>query len=845
MFSRRLLVIGALALLLLLAFTAPAHALTLTGRVVDALTSLPVSNARATLVAPHRLEAATDVSGTFAFSNLDPGSYEVEVERLGYTEQRRIVALADTTGVQEFRLELKPLLGPQVEVTATKAEERASAVAFTELNRKQIEQRYWAQDVPMLLAETPGVYAYSDAGNGIGYSYVQIRGFGQQRVAVMINGIPLNDPESHEVYWVDHPDLLASAQSLQVQRGVGSAIYGASAVGGSINLQTLSGPMPRRLSVEAGGGTLGTTRFAFQFESGLLDNTYQVVGRYSRILSDGYRDQSWTDLWSYYFSGSRFDPWITTQVNIYGGQERLHLAYFGVDQKYLNGQVTGDANEDRRYNPLEWANETDNYFERHYELINNVKLSDKGSLTSAIFYIPGQGYYDDYPYGAQTFDSRRLPNFTVDSNTQYPADYYADTTGAGPYTVVASDMTQELWLKNQHYGWIPRAKFQQSHGELTVGAELRGHQGRHWGQLTWAAALPPGTDPNHLFYDYTGHVGVASAFAQEGYDLRRNVRATGSLQWRGVKYSIDHDAFNHYDFDLTYSFLNPRLGLNWNTTSKWNLFGSYAHMQVEPQLNEIYPADDPYSVPLFGKLDPANGVYEDPLIVPEQVNDWETGVGFHSGDYRVQLTGFYLDFDNEIVPSGQLSSLGVPITGNAASSYHAGGELSFGAPLAHGFTLSGNVTASDNRFKSYTEYVDSTAVVNYDGNTIAGFPQTMANITLGYQRGAMQASVTLVDVGRQYLDNTEDNRKDPQLKNAPGYQHRYIPEHATLNAMLALDLNRLTHAQPIGAGALSLEVHAQNLTGLKYETAGYVYEEMPYFFVGSELNIFASLKAAY
>jgi iron complex outermembrane receptor protein len=845
MLARRFVPPGALALFGLLLLAPSARALTLSGRVLDALTSLPISDARATLAAPRHIEAVTDVSGAFAFPDLEAGSYDVEIERLGYTTQRRTVALTDTSGIQEFRLELKPLLGPQVEVTATKAEERASAVAFTELDRKEIAKRYWAQDVPMLLAETPGVYAYSDAGNGIGYSYVQIRGFAQRRVAVMINGIPLNDPESHEVYWVDQSDLLASTQSLQVQRGVGSAVYGASAVGGSINMETLNGTAPRSLSVDAGGGTLGTTRFAFQFESGLLDNTYQVAGRYSRIVSDGYRDQSWSDLWSYYFSGARFDPWITTQVNIYGGQERLHLAYFGVDQTYLNGQVTGDANEDRRYNPLEWGNETDNYFERHYELINNVKLSDKGSLTSTIFYIPGKGYYDDMPYGAQTFESRRLPDFMVDSNTQYPASYYADTTGAGPYTVVASDMTQELWIKNQHYGWIPRAKFQQAHGELTVGAELREHQGRHWGQLTWAAALPPGADPNHLFYDYTGHVGVLSAFAQEGYDLRPNVRATGSLQWRGVKYAIDQDAFNDYDFDLEYSFLNPRLGVNWNTTQKWNVFGSYAYMQVEPQLNEIYPADDPYSVPLFGKLDPANGVYEDPLVVPEQLSDWEAGVGFRAGNGRVRLTGFYLDFDNEIVPSGQLNSLGVPITGNAASSYHAGGELEFGVPLGRGFTLSGNVTASDNRFKSYAEYVDSTTVVNYDGNTIAGFPQTMANLTLGYQRGGVQASLTLVDVGLQYLDNTEDNRKDPQLKNAPGYQHKYIPEHATLNATVALDLNRLTRSRPVGAGALSLEVHAQNLTGLKYETAGYVYEEVPYFFVGSEFNIFASLKATY
>jgi iron complex outermembrane receptor protein len=826
------------------AAASPAESLTLTGRVLDAQSGQAIADAHVTVIRP-RLETATTDRGEFSFAGLPEGAYEVEVSRLGYTTQRLSVVLDATAAPLEFRLELRPLLGPQVEVTATRAEERESAVAFTELDRKQIARRYWAQDVPMLLAETPGVYAYSDAGNGIGYSYVKIRGFAQRRVAVMINGVPLNDPQSHEVYWVDHPDLLATTQELQVQRGVGSAIYGAAAVGGSINLETLGGPSPRRLAVEAGGGTLGTTRFSLQFESGLLDNTYEVMGRYSRIQSDGYRDQSWSDLWSYYLSASRYDPWITTQVNVYGGLEQLHLAYYGVDQSYLNGEVTGDADTDRRYNPLTWADETDNYFERRYELINNVKLSERASLTSTIFYAPGEGYYDDFPYGPQTFASRRLPDFTVDSNTLYPASYYADTSGAGPYTVVASDMTQSLWVENTHYGWIPRAKFRQSRGELIVGAEWREHEGQHYGDLTWAAALPPGAEPNHLFYDYTGRVGVLSAYAQEGYELKPDLRLTGSLQWRGVKYSIGDDAFNDYDFELEYSFLNPRVGLNWNASPRWNLFGSYAYMQVEPLLSEIYRADDPTSVPLFGTLDPANGVYEDPLVVPEDLNDWEAGIGYTSGDTRVRLTGYYLDFQNEIVPSGQLGPLGVPITGNAASSYHAGGELEFGVPLGRGFSLSGNVSVSDNRFRNYEEYVDSTTVINYDGNAIAGFPGTMANVTLGYQRGAVQVSATLVDVGLQYLDNTEDNRKNPYLKDVPGYQHKYIPEHATLNAWLSLDLDALTRSRPLGAGSLSLDVHAQNLTDLKYTTAGYVYADVPYFYVASGFNIFVSLKAAY
>ena len=219
------------------------------GHVIDAKTGQPIPDARVTILGPARVEMVTGPDGSFrsAKAYLMSERYDLEATRLGYATQRLTVDAANF-GTVEFRLEPRALPSPVVEVTTTRAEERASAVAFSELDRPQVHERYWAQDVPMLLAELPGVYAYSDAGNGVGYSYVKIRGFPQRRVEVTINGIPLNDPESHEVYWVDHPDLVASAQSLQVQRGVGSALYGASAVGGSINLETLAGPGERSIS---------------------------------------------------------------------------------------------------------------------------------------------------------------------------------------------------------------------------------------------------------------------------------------------------------------------------------------------------------------------------------------------------------------------------------------------------------------------------------------------------------------------------------------------------------------------------------------------------------------------
>jgi len=818
----------------------------LIGHVKDARSGQPIADVEIKAGTTPARHGTSATDGSFAFTNIAAsGTLALEATRLGYTSQTITVNLADTTATADFSLETRPIPEPQVEVTTTRATERGSAVAFTELDRAKIKEKYWAQDVPMLLAETPGVYAYSDAGNGIGYSYVQIRGFPQRRVAVTINGIPLNDPESHEVYWVDHSDLLASAAGVQVQRGVGSAVYGASAAGGSINLETLHGPGERSLSIEAGGGTYDTQRGSVQYESGLLDNTYSLMGRFSRIKSQGYRDQSWVDLWSYAFTASRFDSWITTRLNLYGGPERLHLAYYAVDRSYLDGRYTGNADVDRKFNPLTWRNETDNFFEPHNELIQDIKLGKNAALTSALFYTPGKGYYDDMPYGPQFFSDLHLPNFDVSSNTQYPAAYYADTSGTGPYTVVASDITQRLWVRDTHYGWVPQAKFGHSHGELTVGGEWREHTGRHWGELTFANAPPPGTPPNYVFYDYTGRVNVMSGFAQEAYDLRSNVKATGSLQWRRTRYAIGDDKFNGYDFNLHYTAVNPRIGLNWNATPQWNLFGNYAHSQIEPILSEIYAPDDPTSVPLFRVVDVATHTYEDPLIHPEKLNDYETGFGFRRGEQYVKLTGFYMDFRDEIVASGQIDKFGVPITGNAARSAHKGLELEWGAHHKSGLELTGNFTVSDNRYKEFHEFVDSTTVLDHSGNAIAGFPDRLANVTLGYRRGWGRASAALVDVGRQYLDNTEDNRQDPSLRDVPGYQHKFIEEHAIVNGALSININALTGSQPLDTQAMALDIHLLNITGLKYETSGYVFDEVPYFYPASTRSVFVSLRTVF
>jgi len=332
-------------------------------------------------------------------------------------------ARAQTPAADDTLDKVVPIEG--ISVTSILAREGRSASAFTNVTKQDIEREYYGQDLPMLLMQTPGAYAYSDAGNGIGYSYLKIRGFASRRIGVTINGIPLNDPESREVYWIDHPDLAASAQEIQVQRGVGASTYGTTAIGGSVNVETVPYRQDRYLTLEAGAGSFGTQRYVAQGGSGLLDGRYALSARLSRILTDGYREASWSDLWSYFVGIARVDDRLVTRLNLYGGPEETHLAYLGVPKPYLDGEVTGDKEQDRRFNPITYRNERDHFFEPHYELLSDWKASEKVTASSALFYFPGKGYYDEFR------EDRDLREYN------YPDE---------PSTPAATDIVRRRWV---------------------------------------------------------------------------------------------------------------------------------------------------------------------------------------------------------------------------------------------------------------------------------------------------------------------------------------------------------------------------------------------------------------
>jgi iron complex outermembrane recepter protein len=711
---------------------------------------------------------------------------------------------------------------PEVTVSTTRTDAR-SPIARSVLSRDELQRRNWGQDTPMALATLPGAYAYSDAGNGIGYSYLSIRGFPQRRISVHINGVPLNDPESHEVYWIDHPDLLASTSEAQLQRGVGSALYGAASLGGSVDLETAPFAETRRAAAAVSYGSFDTRRLMLEMDSGRLAGGWGLYGRYSRIETDGYRDQSWSKLWSYALSARRLAGAHSFRVNVYGGPEQTHLAYLGVSSDYLEGRVTGDRDRDRRFNPITYPGEADHFFEPHYELIHSWSPRPGLAFTHTLFYFDGEGFYDEQRFGRPLAELRLAPWATFDP-TLFGADslaYYANDgatltrDGQGRVTVVNADLVRRRWVGNRHFGWIPRARIEHPGGTLIAGGELRFHDGHHIGTVLSGRGLPPATAPDHVFYDYHPRTLSAGLFLREEWKLSPRLQATGDLALRHQAYFMRGDltdpAFHPtaIRFDQRYDFGLPRLGITWTPREELSAFAAWSYARREPAFRDLYDAEGAGSLPLY-KGAPA-GIYDQPLIRPERVHDFEAGASWRRTDLALSANLFRMDFRDELVYAGQFNAdLGYAILGNAARSVHQGVELAGRCERrltdAATLTLDANATLGDNHFVRYRE-INGTSpgdTVVYDGKSIGFFPSAMANLAARLDWRGARLGADLQRVGRIYLDNTED---------AAG----------SLRPRTVLDLSAGYRIVRGGGPAVELSVRVLNALDRRYESGGYSY----------------------
>lgn len=776
------------------------------------------------------------------------------------------VALSQKKTVTDSTPPTKSYNVPTVTVTATRATERQSPVPFTEISRAELQEKHTAFDIATLLASTPSVYFYSDNGNNIGYTNIRVRGFDQRRVAVMINGVPQNDPSDHNVYWINFPDIASNLQSVQVQRGAGLMNYGSAAIGGSINMITANYSDKRFVTISQGYGfqefgVNGTkyvptvSKYSFEAASGLIDK-YAFYGRVSRINSAGYRDKSWAELESFFLSAARFDDSHTLQVNVFGGPIADGLAYIGLPKSFI-----GDLGL-RRTNFNYWEYDSDslavgkqivgfgsptrqqeieNFSQPHYEILSDWTLSENVSLKTTAFYYTGDGFFD---FDASWADKDMLlltPEYGFPDNSAVSGTIF------------------KAFVGNRHGGIVPRLLWKHNQGELSVGAELRIHRSEHWGKINFAEGLPANYNPEFRVYEYNGERDIFSLFAREQYYLQPNImlniegqivhhRYTIANEKKGgqfVEYSTDNGIVgkNGGDiFTVNYLFFNPRLGVHWNIDEQWSGFFSLALTSREPRMNNLYNASERWSsgaIPLFQRNSNGDFDFSRPLVKPERMLDIEIGGSFTDGIIKANMTGYWMEFSNELVRSGQLDIFGAPRDGNAPRTRHVGLEADIAAVVFttdnSALTIGGNANFSTNTIIDMTYFIrtvnDSVQGISLNGNSIAGFPEFLAGLFAQYRLGNLSWAVTMRHVRGIRTDNFGDKILEIRAINpsAIPYLDNRLDAYTVFNTDIAYEL-----PQFLSFESLRLRLQVNNIANALYAAGG----EGGQFFPAAERNMY-------
>lgn len=717
-------------------------------------------------------------------------------------------ARVEPTKADEEEAPVATGLEEDVVVSATVAQERKDPAPFTDLDAGAIRDLNVGQDLSTLLGETINAYAYSDSGNGYGYSYLRLRGFDQTRIAVNVNGVPLNTPESHQVYTIDLGDFAAGLGLIQIQRGPGTSLYGSPAVGGVVNLESAALSTTAGGALEMDAGSFGTRRLALRYGGPIGKSPWAWAVRAAHVASDGYRTPSWSRQTFLQVAFERFSPDSVWRVMLFGGPEETQLAYYGVPYDYLRDDAL------RRTNFL-LPGETDTFFQPQLQVMNDRRLAPGVMLKNTVYAIVGTGYF-----------------------RQFSADLAYDPLGDLPPTPAYPEATvQNAWrkrsLSNRQVGWIPRVSWSHPHGELTGGIEFLVHRGRHDGKVTDGARC---TDPDCsstspvdaplVLYDFTNGKDTVNLFVREALRVTSKATLNFELQATRHAFSMRDDRVRGLSWDATYMFLTPRIGANWNLTDRWNLYAQATKTESEPTFVGVWDPENPASDPAdaFGSYDPSLRRYADPAAKPEKLTSFELGAGYVRGATRFKLNGYRMQFRDEFVYAGGLDSDGLPITTNAGRSLHQGIEIEAAGRIPGGVDLAGYVAVSRDVLQEDTvlspDGAGVTYVIDYSGNRVALFPDHTARLSIARTFGPVRVELWGRRVGTIYLDNSENERKTPANRDAAGYVDKKVDPFTLVGAQAVADLSRYARRP---AGSLTVRLRVDNLLDARVAQFGYAY----------------------
>jgi iron complex outermembrane receptor protein len=775
-----------------------------------------------------------------------PDEYRLIVTFVGYDRHVESLTLAPGQTVRDtVALQARALAQNEVLVTTRRAQQRVNPVTATNLTAEQIDQRLGVQDLPALLEEAPSTTSYSENGNGIGYSTLSIRGFDQRRIAVSINGVPQNDPEDFNVFWVNLYGMEPSIEDVQVQRGAGSSLYGSVGIGGAISVVTDPFEPEPYARARLGTGSFNTRRYSVTANSGLLGDQYVLNARVSRVTSDGYRRNAWTEFNRFFGGLARYGDRSTLKIQAFGGLQKDGLAFSGIPKS------ANDDEEARRQNPSAASNDQEWFNPPQVHLNHDWQLSPTWTLDQTAFWIKGEGYFD---YGAnyRSADYLRLPDdFSING------DMLSDTERQQPllsFGVSPEDVVLRGTVDQHQVGWIPTAVYENGTTETTLGVEARLHRSLRWGRIQEANSPIPesvvGPDANHRLWQYRGEKIITSAFGSHLFRPVKHLAVQADLQltWRRYRFydekTFDRENFRSNDFTVPYFFVNPRLGVTLYPDQPVSAYASIALANREPRRTQLYDGGEgpAGATPQFEQQADGTFNYENPLIEPEHLVDVELGGSVERRRYRLSANLFWMRFWEEIVPSGAVDPFGVPRTGNADRTRHAGLELEGSVQLLPGWTLSGNAMLARTRFVDFTEYQslgDTTVALGRDGNPIAASPEQLANLRTSYTWRGLTAAINVQAVGRQYVDNS--GGESASLENGEVVFEESdaltIDPYALLGASLTFEAPPATALE-----GLQLQLTADNLLDAHVLQHGFQGTGGPRFYPAAARNVFVELR---
>jgi len=642
-------------------------------------------------------------------------------ERSGFSTAKTIFTITLFSSVSLFAQEEKVLDTTKVtaldEVLVSAVRVTAQTpVTFTNITKKDLESRNLGQEIPALLNYLPSVVTTSDAGNGIGYSAISVRGSDSRRVNITLNGIPYNDSESQGTFWVNMPDFTSSVQSMQLQRGVGTSTNGAGAFGASLNLLTDSYALESNGEISNSFGSFNTRKHTVKFSTGLMNDHFELAGRVSNIKSDGYIDRAESDLKSYFFQGTYVGKTTLIKALVFGGKEKTYQAWNGLEdpEKLANDRtynVSGEYYDDEG-NLSFYDNETDNYNQDHYQLHWNEKWGDNWSTNLAFHYTRGLGYYENYKQGEDLSEYGIAPQI-IDGEE-----------------ITESDLIRRKWLDNDFYGTTFSANYKTETVDFILGGGLNKYEGKHRGNVLWTRSVVLPEYDLEYYNDFSTKTD-ANFFAKANVRINEHFSLFGDLQYRNVTYKANGNETGLVDDN--FNFFNPKAGITYIVNESNDIYFSYARANREPNRSD----------------------YEGGNPKPEKLNDFELGWRYNAPKTKLNINGYFMRYKDQLVLTGALNDVGAPIRQNSGNSYRLGLEIDATLLVTEKLILRPNVTVSSNKNEDF--YFQRDGVLQNLGNTDIAFSPNLifGNAITFLPIKNMQVSLLSKFVGDQYMGNID------------------------------------------------------------------------------------------